>query len=258
MPKVSFLNFLAGRTFARALSVGCGTGNLERALLAHNICEHIDAFDGSEQSLHIAREEAAKAGVADRVHYFLGDFNEPRLPSRAYDIVFVNQAMHHVAKLEKLYRAILHTLRDDGLLYLDEYIGPSRHDWTDANFARHRAVFDALPERVKLVEKLPFPIQVDDPSEAIRSSEILRELAVGFDVVARVDYGGSLLAPLYPFIVPEDAIVTRLIEIEKEWNAPSYYTALVAKPKRGVRGAIASARYFLVPKLKRIARELRR
>ena len=254
---VSFLTFLRARTFTRALSVGCGTGNLERALLAHGVCERIDAFDGSEQSLSLAREEATRAGVADRVHYFLGDFNEPRLPRRTYDIVFVNQAMHHVAKLEKLYRAILRTLRDDGLLYLDEYIGPSRHDWTDEKFARHRAVYDALPSRVRLVPKLPFPIQVDDPSEAIRSSEIIAQLEVGFDVLARVDYGGTLLAPLYPFIEPEDAIVERLIAIEKEWNAPSYYTMLLAKPKRGVRGAIASARYFAVPKLKRVARELR-
>lgn len=255
---VSFLTFFRGRTFARALSVGCGTGGLERALLAHGVCARIDAFDGSAESLRIAREEASKAGVADRVHYVPGDFNEPRLPKRTYDIVFVNQAMHHVAKLEKLYRAILRTLRHDGLLYLDEYIGPSRHHWTDENFARHRAVYDSLPERVRLEPKLPFPIQVDDPSEAIRSSEIIEQLEVGFDVVARVDYGGTLLAPLYPFIEPEDAIVERLIAIEKEWKAPSYYTALVAKPKRGMRGAFASARYFTVPKLKRVARELRR
>jgi SAM-dependent methyltransferase len=253
----AFLAYLGGRTFARGLSVGCGTGNLERALLAHKVCEQIDAFDGSERSLRIAREEAAKAGVAERVHYFLGDFNEPRLPRRTYDIVFVNQAMHHVAKLEKLYRAIARTLREDGLLYLDEYIGPSRHDWTDENFARHRAVYDALPSRVRSEPKLPFPIQVDDPSEAIRSSEIIEQLEIGFDVVARVDYGGTLLAPLYPFIAPEDAIVEQLIAVEKEWNAPSYYTTLLAKPKRGMRGFVASARYFAVPKLKRIARELR-
>lgn len=257
----SFLSYLAGRTFPRALSVGCGTGGLERALLAHGVCEHIDAFDGSEQSLQIAREEAVRAGVADRVHYFIADFNEPRLPRHAYDIVFVNQAMHHVAKLEKLYRAIMRTLREDGLLYLDEYIGPSRHDWTDANFARHRAVYDSLPQRVRLEEKLPFPIQVDDPSEAIRSSEIIAELEVGFEVVARVDYGGTLLAPLYPFLEPEDAIIEQLVDIEREWlrgGAPSYYTTLIAKPKRGIRGTLATARYFAVPKLKRIARELRR
>ncbi|HEX2060805.1 MAG TPA: class I SAM-dependent methyltransferase [Thermoanaerobaculia bacterium] len=255
----TFLAFLHGRTFARGLSVGCGTGGLERALLAHGVCEQIDAFDGSPESLRIAREEAAKAGAADRVHYFAADFNEPRLPPAAYDIVFVNQAMHHVAKLEKLYRAILRTLKPDGLLYLDEYIGPSRHDWTDDNFARHRAVYDALPTRVRLEPVLPFPIQVDDPSEAIRSSEIIAKLQVGFDVIARVDYGGTLLAPLYPFIEPEDAVVERLIEIEREWlrnGAPSYYTTLVAKPKEP--RFLASARYFVVPKLKRIAREITR
>lgn len=254
-------SFLGGRMFARALSAGCGSGGLERDLLGRGICATMDAFDGSRQSIRIAVDEAAKAGLAGRVHYSIGDFNEPRLPANAYDAVFVHQAMHHVAKLEKLYRAILRALKPDGLLILDEYIGPSRHDWTEANFAAHRALYDSLPERVRRERLLPMPIQVEDPSEAIRSSEIVPELQVGFEVVARRDYGGNVLATLYPFIEPEDAVVASLIETERAWLArgdASYHAVIVARPKRGFAKRIAAARYFLVPKLKRVARTLRR
>jgi SAM-dependent methyltransferase len=250
-----FQTFLAGRTFARGLSIGCGSGGLERDLLARGICRDIDAFDGSAESIRIATEEAARAGFAERVHYSVGDFNEPRLPRAAYDIVFVHQAMHHVAKLEKLYRAILRTLKPEGLLYLDEYIGPSRHEWTDENFALHRSIYDALPASARTIGLLPMPIQTHDPSEAIRSGEIEHELGVGFDVLARRDYGGNVLATIYSFT--DGSVTAELLERERALlreGAGSYHAVIVAKPRRGVARLIARARYFLVPKVKRVLR----
>lgn len=253
-----FQSFVGGRTFTRGLSVGCGSGGLERDLLARGVCEQIDAFDGSAESIRIAVEEAARAGFAGRVHYSVGDFNEPRLPRHAYDIVFVHQAMHHVAKLEKLYRAILRAVKPGGLLYLDEYIGPSRDGWTDANFALQRSIYDALPAPARTIDLLPMPIQTHDPSEAIRSGEIVRELLVGFDVLARRDYGGNVLATIYSFT--DGSVTPTLLDRERELlqnGAESYHAVIVATPKPGPARAIASARYFAVPKIKRLLRACR-
>src|SRR5215212_5293909 len=253
-----FTSWLKGRTFRRGLSIGCGSGGLERDLLTRGICAEMDAFDGSPESLRIAREEAAKAGLADRIHYFPGNFNEPHLPENAYDIVFAHQSLHHVAKLEKLYRAVLRALRPDGLFYLDEYVGPSSTQWNAATFASHRALYDMIPESQRLVSVLPLPIAVEeDPSEAIRSNEILPELAVGFEIVERRDYGGNLLGPLFPYLEHTDELIDALITAEQELlsaGQPSFYTIVVARPKRGVAARIADARYFTVPKLKRIGR----
>ena len=131
----------------------------------------------------------------------------------------------------------------------------------DANFAAHRRLYDSLPANIRREPLLPMPIAVDDPSEAIRSSEIVPELLVGFEIVTRVDYGGTVLAPLYPFIEPDDAVVASLIETERQWlrgGAEPYYTTIVARPKRGAAGRVASARYFVIPKLKRLGREIRK
>ena len=253
-----FSEWLNGRTFARALSVGCGSGGLERDLLGRGICAEMDAFDGSAESIRIAREEAERAGMADRIHYFIGDFNEPRLPANAYDAVFAHHSLHHVAKLEKLYRALLRALKPDGLFYLDEYIGPSRHDWTDENFAAHRAIYDALPPHARTVDVLPMPIQPFDPSEAIRSAEIVRELRVGFEIVEKRNYGGNVLSVMYPFT--DGSVTELLLEREREMlakGAEPYHAVIVAKPKRGVAKKIASARYFIVPKVKRVLREVK-
>jgi SAM-dependent methyltransferase len=247
--------FLKGRTFNRALSIGCGAGALERQLIKRGLCRTCDAFDGSVVSLHTARKEAEREGVGDRIRYFAANFNEPALPHAKYDIVFFHQSAHHVAKLEKLFRAVMNALTPDGLVYLDEYVGPSRFDWATRPelLAKHRRLFASIPKRLRAVETLHPPIQVDDPSEAIRSSEIEPQLRIGFDIAGRQPYGGGILSVLMPNLRIndlDDATLNDLIEHDR--RATAFYTLIAATPKRGIRGAVARARYWFEPKAKRV------
>jgi SAM-dependent methyltransferase len=258
-----FQAWLGRRHFARALSIGCGTGALERDLVRRNLCDRVDAFDGSLASLAIAREESRRAAMDRRIGYFASDFNRPALPRRQYDMVLVHQAMHHVAKLEKLMRAILLVLKPEGLLYLDEYIGPSRHEWTEERYAAQRTFFATIPRESVYVTSLPYPIVPQDPSEAFRSSEIVPQLQIGFDVVAFRGYGGNLLAPIVPAVdwnlAPKN-LLARLIQSERDLlasGAAPFHALIVARPKRALSKRLASWRYFTEPKLKRIGRELR-
>jgi SAM-dependent methyltransferase len=256
--------WLAGRRFGRVLSIGCGGGALERQLIESGLAQSVDAFDGSVNSLRLARQAADAAGYGAAIRYFAADFNEPSLPARTYDAVFFHQSAHHVGKLEKLYRAILRALKADGLLYLDEYVGPSSCDWNDALIAPQRAEYAAIDPRLRTHEVLPYPIQVDDPTEAIRSSEIEPQLRIGFEVVARRPMGGTLLALLMPQLRIElltPAIIERLINRERALLAggmPSYYAIIVARPKRGMRKTWARLRYFIEPKAKAQRIKLRR
>jgi hypothetical protein len=66
---------------------------------------------------------------------------------------------------------------------------------------------------------------------------------------------------IYPVLrrLPDD-LRERLVEEEKRWlagGAPSFSVVIVARPKRGVRGAFGGAAYWLLPKLKRVEREMR-
>lgn len=258
-----FERWLGGRRFERALSIGCGAGALERDLVRRGICASVDAFDGSVGSLRLAQQEAVAAGMSGRIRYFAGNFNEPVLPRRKYDLVLFHQSAHHVAKLEKLYRAILRSMKPDAILYLDEYVGPSRHDWNDELLAEHRRVFASLPGEVRDGDVLPYPIQDDDPSEAIRSSEIEHQLVFGFKTLERRPYGGTLLSVIFPRLRPGagDDIVRRLIDEEKAMlrrGHDSYYKIIVARPRRGLLRPHASLHYFAVPKLKRVVREIKR
>ncbi|HUP48464.1 MAG TPA: hypothetical protein VNA04_06715 [Thermoanaerobaculia bacterium] len=44
---------LGRRRFERALSIGCGSGALERDVILRGICRRVDAFDGSVTSLRL-------------------------------------------------------------------------------------------------------------------------------------------------------------------------------------------------------------
>ena len=257
------VSFLGGRRFGRVLSIGCGTGALERDLIRRGLAGRVDAFDGSTVSLLKARSDAEAEGYGKVIRYFAADFNEPVLPRATYDAVFFHHSLHHVAKLEKLLRAVMLALRPDGLLYLDEYIGPSRTWWTDERFRFERELFDRLvPQDARIVPHLPLPIVYEDPSEGVRSGEIMEQLAVGFDLRELRGYGGNLLSVINPAVKWDRApkgLLERLMAEETKLlrsGTPPYLAIVVATPKAGLQKTIASARYFTAPKVKRVLREV--
>lgn len=258
-----FQRHLGGRTFERALSIGCGTGALERDLLQRNVCSSIDAFDGSINSLAVAAGEAHRLGLSFRVRYFAADFNRIELPRGRYDAVFFHQSLHHVGKLERLLRQVLHALKPDGVLFLDEYIGPSSTAWTPDLAKHHRDAWSLVPQDARRFDELPYPIAPDDPSEAIRSGEILRQLSIGFEPEALRPYGGNVLSAVYGQVdwsrAPESLLDQLIVRDAGAVVAgeTSYYAIIVARPKQGLAKTAASLRWYIEPKVKRIARELK-
>lgn len=253
---------LFGRTFRRGLSIGCGGGALERDIVRKDVCERVDAFDASLGSLRLASAEAAAAGLEGRIRYFAADFNRVALPRSTYDIVFVHQALHHVSRLERLFSQIIGTLRPGGLLYIDEYIGPSRDDWNDTIFRLYRERYGRIPREARKLEVALLPIQPDDPSEAIRSSEIVPQLRKGFRVLHERGYGGNLLAVLYPMIDWQHAspeLVRTLIDEERDLIERSghFHTIIVAEPGSAARSVLVRLYYALRPKVLRARFELR-
>jgi SAM-dependent methyltransferase len=252
------------RRFPHGLSVGCGTGALERDVLNRGICDTMDAFDGSTASLDIARSEASATGLSGRIHYFAADFNRTTIPRAKYDIVFFHQSLHHVSRLERLLRQVLVALKPGGLMYLDEYVGPSRTYWNDRTVAPYRAIYQFLPRHIRYWDEFQLPIQYEDLSEAIRSGEIISRLRIGFTIRHHRGYGGNVVAMMFPDINVDlltDEIVQTMIASDRSVinsGEPSFHAILVAEPKSGFLGRLlAVGRYLAEPKLRRIGREVR-
>ena len=92
-----------------------------------------------------ARRGAEEAGLARRLEYRVEDINAIRLPARRYDIVFFHGSLHHIRNVEHVLEQVRRALKPGGLLFLDEYMGPARSEWTDAHWGFARSAFDALP-----------------------------------------------------------------------------------------------------------------
>src|SRR5512143_4179493 len=169
-PMEWFRETYARQPFARGLSVGCGAGLLERDVLAKGICEAMEGIDFSEESLEQARFAAEEEHLSDRLEYRAEDINALKLPRARYDIVFFHGSLHHIRQVERVLTEVRQALKPGGLVYLDEYMGPSRSEWTDEGWGFAKCAFDALPPDLKNRPNLMIPLPMDDPSESIRSS----------------------------------------------------------------------------------------
>jgi SAM-dependent methyltransferase len=232
---------LQSRRFSTALSLGCGDGPLERDLAAKGMCDSILGIDISSGALEIARAKAAALGL-NGIEYRQGDLNALDLSGQSFDAAFFHQSLHHVENLEGCLSATASALRPDGLLYLDEYVGPSRKEWTPASIADADRVYLSLRASVRRKRHIGAPIDKHDPTEAVRSSEIPSAVTRYFHIQERRDYGGNFLALIHPHLrlrhlnpVDRDDVLLTIIEAEKEHlksGASSYYAVVVAAQGR--------------------------
>ncbi len=208
--------------FRRGITWGCGLGAFERAVIRSGIVTRIDAFDISEASLADARRLADDERLGG-ITYDPGNFDDPRIPRSTYDVAFFHASLHHVSALERLFRRLALGLGRGGAIYVDEYIGPTRFEWSTDKLRMAQELLDAVPARGRLADTILLPIEPDDPSEAIRSSEIAGFLRDFVDLREWRPYGGQLVDLIMPNVrcewaeTPEGcAFVSKWLEIEDE------------------------------------------
>lgn len=221
----------AYQPLGRGLSIGCGTGLLERDLRWLRICEEVDAFDLSEAAIEKARERAVHDHL-DGVTFTVADCETFDYPFDHYDAVFFSGSLHHIADPAALLDRILPSLRDGGLLYLDDYVGPSRDEWPSEDLSPAEEAYRLLPAAWRTAERVLPPFDSSDPSEMIRSSTILPAIRSRFDILWERPYWGNILFPVLCHVngevaaaaVESDGILERLIARERECVAEGLFT----------------------------------
>jgi SAM-dependent methyltransferase len=204
----NWVDFTKRRFFPRpvphALSLGCGYGVLERHALSVGIAERFDAFDISPEAVEVAAREAEKVGFGGLTHYEASDLNTVEFEPERYGAVFAAQTLHHIDALEHLLDQIQGALTPGGLFVVQEYVGPKRFQFPEERLQLMNALLLTLPESHRrnlrtgrLKTEVIRPVERDvykvDPSESIRSDEILGLVEERFEIVYRADFGGTLL-----------------------------------------------------------------
>jgi SAM-dependent methyltransferase len=266
---------LAGRMpVPRCLSLGCGTGQLERDLARVGVFADCDAVDISPVSVEQAHSAAIAAGYRN-IHYSVADVNELDCGDVKYDAVWTNGSLHHFRNLEHVCSEIARALFPDGILVMLEYLGPSRFQFSERQKEIANLCLQLLPKRFRrlhpsialefaravepkptaqtprpwhrifgkwksdsglepsenivpaFLERVGFPtaaaVEASDPSESVRSGEILEILRRDFRILEKTDLGGNIVQFLLSGIAhnfpPEDkqamSLIRMLLAIEE-------------------------------------------
>lgn len=218
------------RDDTRVLVLGCGEGWLERSIAHWPFIAHIDAVDFAAEAVERAREIAPP-----KVDYAVVDLNRDELPPNAYDIVIAHSVLHHVANLEHAYVQIERTMRDDATLFVNEYVGPNRFQFSDRVLAIMNALLRCLPPELRkgaidpvVYEERRRPTVEEmiaaDPTEAVRAEELLAFTRDTFDVIEHKNIGGTILQHLlydlaqnFRFDVPRERSMVEMLCAIEAW-----------------------------------------
>ena len=108
---------------AQVADVACGVGWAAIAFARAYPIVRVDGFDLDESSVHLARANAAIAGVADRVNFEIRDAGDPAAAGR-YDLVVMIEALHDVSRPVEALGAMRLMLAPGGtLIVADERTG---------------------------------------------------------------------------------------------------------------------------------------
>ncbi len=192
--------------FKNALIVGCGAGELERNLYKNDYFENALGIDISEKSLELARKNANTDEIKNINYKLFNLETDDYLKLGHFDLIIVTMAAHHINNLDYFYKGIYKILdKKNGLVVLNEYIGPNRFNHSDKVLSIINKLLNALDDSYKknyLIEGCPIrseyirtPVEhflKHDPSEAIKSEEIVVKLQKKFNIISYRPYGGQL------------------------------------------------------------------
>jgi len=200
--------YLCGREPVNALSLACGTGHRELRWVELGKFKRIDAYDLSEGRIRYATEKASEKGYGEIIKYRVADVFDIKTRESYYDVVLAEQSLHHFSPLEEILLRMDRFLKANGYFIVNEFVGPTRFQWTDRQLevvngllsvlpAKHRLLWKSSSIKSKVFRPSRLRMILGDPSEAVESSRIMPLLYEIFDVVEVRAYGGSILHLLF-------------------------------------------------------------
>ncbi len=193
------------RPFGRILAFGDGKGMAVEAGLARNDTHEVIYFNISKGECRDFERLFSRHRFIFPFRYVTGDANSFDFTQLGtFDTIISVGAFHHFEKFERIFPLLNRILRPDGLLYVDEFIGPSQWRYEGEIIELINRFLISLPEVLLLNRK---PVAGEefyhqwknglDPSESIRSAELDEWLRKSFAVIEACPFNGTLLFPFF-------------------------------------------------------------
>jgi ubiquinone/menaquinone biosynthesis C-methylase UbiE len=193
----------------RSLELGCGSGSLSLDLFRLGSTREIEGMDASAERVQEAERLRVAAGAPGG--FRVEDANRLTLAPESYDLIVSSHSFHHFLDLEHVMQQVARALTPRGLFILEEFVGPTQFQWTDAQIDITRSLMALMSERyrmlrwgaVKPYEGRPTVAEVvaASPFESIRSAEIVPLFEKRFRILHRRNLGGTIQHLLYNGII---------------------------------------------------------
>lgn len=190
------------------LSLRAGDTKLERELLRLGACARMTILAETPERLEQigARiPDEARAEQADPLEF---------TPPEPLSLVVANSALHRTPDPDALVARIAGWLAPGGMVYVDEFVGPDRFQWTEAQIEIVNQLLASLPEELRLDlasgsgglkneigRPDPRRFAADHPAEAVAGERIRAALDANLEAVALRPYGGAIYHQLFARIM---------------------------------------------------------
>jgi len=129
---------------ARALSLACGHGHVERLLAERGVFEQCLGLDLAPGAIEEARRLAAEGGY-ENLEYQLADLNRLHLEPGSFDLILAVGALHHMSDLDHVLEEVFRALKPGGLLVANEYVGLDRWQVSPRQYELINAAIHLIP-----------------------------------------------------------------------------------------------------------------
>jgi SAM-dependent methyltransferase len=210
-----------------ALSLRASDAKLELALVEAGSCERVTGLDDEQNRVDFAAGRVPEP-LRDRIGFQVGTIDrwEPPEPLGA---AVCRSFLHRRHDLEAVLDRLATILAPGGLLFVEDFVGPARFQWSDAQLAAINRLLARLPEdllgdltatdgrRKRSVERPDLDAWIAaNPSEAVRSDEILPTVDARFERVEICFYGGAVFHQLFSRIMGNFAGRPELVDVLME------------------------------------------
>jgi SAM-dependent methyltransferase len=212
-----------------ALSLRASDAKLELALIEAGSCERLIGIDDDPGRVDFATGRVPEP-LREQIRFQLGTLEDFQ-PSEPLGAIVCRSFLHRCADLEAVIDRLHTLLAPGGLVFVEDFVGPARFQWTDDQLKAINRLLAQLPEdlltdlaatdgrRKRSVERPdPEAWTASNPRDAVRSDEILPLLDKRFERVDVCPYGGAIFHQLFSRIMGNFAgrpeLVGLLMEID--------------------------------------------
>jgi SAM-dependent methyltransferase len=213
-----------------AVSLRAGDARLEAALVESGACTSVTGLDGDER-----RAQSANAGVPEPLREWIrfqqGDLLEWS-PGEPLGAVIARSVLHRQHDLDAILDHVEAILAPGGLVFVDEFVGPTRFQWTDVQLEVINRLLARLPEELlvdlgardgrhkRSVGRPDIAAHAaSNPDDAVCSDRIVAGLDARFERVEVHLYGGAVYHQLFTRIMGNFTAQPDLVLILMELDA---------------------------------------